>query len=121
MTISGNVNSMSFATAQRARVEGDVRVYPGELEGDDAAWPCGLLLVKASHADKWEPLATIPESGTFLLGVLDEETDTSVTGNGPVVRYGAVKLSLLKVGVVAQATPSAEFIHALEAQKIYAV
>ena len=121
MTISGNISSNSFAQIKHARVEGDIRVYPGELDGDDATWPCGLLLVKDAYDSKWAPLATIPETVTWLLGVLDEDTDTAITGSGPVVRMGAVKLSELKVGVVAQAAPSAEFIHELEAKNIYAV
>lgn len=121
MTISGNVSSTTFATDQHARVEGDYRVLPGELAGDNKVWPLGLLLVKASAAAKWAPLSELPTTGVWFLGVLDEEVDTTQAGSGMVVRFGGVKLSELKVGVDAQAAPSADFVHALEAHKIYAV
>lgn len=121
MTISGNVDSTSIDTAMRARVEGDYRVHAGELAGDGKIWPQGLLLVKASASAKWAPLGSLPSSGIWFLGVLDEAVDTSRAGSGLVVRFGGVRLSALKVGVDAQAAPSAEFVHALEAHKIYAV
>lgn len=121
MTISGNVNSMTFETLKRARVEGDYRVHSGELAGDNKVWPLGLLLVKTSAADKWAPLAALPTTGVWFLGVLDEEVDTAKAGSGLIIRFGGAKLSELKVGVDAQAAPSADFVHALEASKIYAV
>ena len=121
MTISGNISSMSFAADQHARVEGDYRVLPGELEGDTKVWPRGLLLVKSSAATKWTPLSALPATGVWFLGVLDEDVDTTKAGSGMVVRFGGVKLSELKDGVDAQAAPSADFVHALEAHKIYAV
>lgn len=121
MTISGNVNSMTFEELKRARVEGDYRVHSGELAADGKVWPLGLLLVKTSAADKWAPLAALPTTGVWFLGVLDEEVDTAKAGSGLIIRFGGAKLSELKVGVDAQAAPSADFVHALEASKIYAV
>ena len=121
MPISGNVNSMTVNELKRARVEGDYRVNTGSLAADGKTWPIGLLLVKASAATKWAPLTALPTSGVWFLGVLDEEVDTSTADIAQIVRFGGVRLAELKVGVDAPVAPSAEYVHALEANKIYAV
>jgi len=118
---SGNVQSMTFATAERAAVEGEFRVMSCELATDGAIWPCGLLLIKTSATGKWAPLATLPATGPYVLGVLDREVNTAEAGSGLVARLGAVMLEKLKVGVSAKAAPGTDFLFALETQGIFAM
>lgn len=54
-------------------------------------------------------------------GVLDELADTAVSGSGLVIVHGAVRKDVLKVGVSAQAAPSAALLGRMEDQGVWPV
>lgn len=194
MTIFGNISSVDY-TAERAGLPlGKINQVSVPLDGDDAIWPCGLVLGKKADG-KYQPYAEITtlvgtgdaaettfstqvgpiEPGSASLGdgsvtltddgcgnltgtggsgainyetgkvtatfdaapenaaevnltnkpdpraVLDQQTDTSASDSGLVTVFGAVKKSLLKVGVSAQTAPGASVLARLENRHIHAV
>ncbi len=122
MTISGNVNSTTFAPVERVHLETDCRVLPGQLAADDTTWPKGLIVVREDADHDWTPLGeSQPGNDLFLIGVLDEEVDTAASAVGLVVRQGAVKKDLLRRGVTTPDAPDSAILFFLERRGIYAL
>lgn len=116
MTIEGQRSSTTYST-NRARQNDKATVLNSPLAVDGEIWPCGLLVEKVDANSDWSPLGAI---GTGIIGVLDEDTDTSEASSGLVLRLGPVKLKELKVGVAAQAAPGNDYLFALEKNHIFA-
>lgn len=192
--ISGNISSTSISADRAGLPLSPVNLAAVSLDGDDAVWPCGLVLGKKADG-KYLPYGEITEAmgegdGTETsfdiqlgpiepgsvtveagavtmtddgcgnlnstsgsgainyefgkvaasftaapaneadiditykpdpMAVLDQETDTDDADSALVVKFGAVKKSLLKVGVASPATPSTAVITRLELRHIYPV
>ena len=191
--ISGNISSTSY-TVERASLLSPINTAPVLLDGDDAVWPCGLILGKkadgsyvpygevteamgvgdgtekdfATQLGPIEPGSVTVEAGAVAMtddgcgnlvstggsgvinyefgkvavsftaapanaadigitykpdpwAVLDQETDTDDADSALAVKFGAVKKTLLKVGVASPAAPSAAVITRLELRHIHPV
>lgn len=87
---------------------GSVNYQTGKVIGNFTVAPANAAEVNLTH--KPDPCA-----------VLDAETDTSVADSAIATKFGAVKKTLLKVGVDAPATPAAAVFERLALRHIHAV
>ncbi|MDR3089831.1 MAG: hypothetical protein LBU39_08445 [Desulfobulbaceae bacterium] len=114
--ISGNVGSQTFTSESVST--GDSFIHAVKCAGNGAVWPRGAVLIRATAAGNYAPLATLPADDGYLLAVLNDEleTTTETTIGATAVVMGGVKLAALTVGGNA---PSVDVLFALERQRIF--